>query len=668
MAQIDIDAAAAIALATARQQHGIVSNSLPRDLEAQGWEVWLRTLAPDSFTAPFSDEHCEFWDHFWQLLQARKRGEQLAPADRNIVLPLNRGGGKSTVAEMAAIAEGCILGNGFVLYLSDSQLLAEEHLFSIKSILENGHFAKYYPKMAKPKVSSSTNTQAKFTQDTIITECGWGMTARGILGNVRGGRQGTLRFTLVINDDIDSLNDSLMVIEKKKRIIARSVFPAMDKNRGVTIFAQNLITKNSVVSQIVNRTTDILAERLVIGGGKGVPAFDELVIGTQQRPDGSTGWVIETAVPRWPYFNIEDAKAFLALSGKDAFLAEYQHQFEDKKGRVISQYDRETQVITWSEFEKVFGVRHIPQHWTASVGLDVGFSDGAHPHYSAWDFVAVSPLNSPLPNRHFVYRSRTFTATSIDDQAISIWRDMMPNGSKVSPEWNVPFKEYDPLRQHFGANSGERGGIIKHWQMSHEASGVMLTLNQRYGLPFVKVKHYGSSDGVAQWNTLSLPDYTRHHPFKDDDVGEDGKYWLGSPNLYYIVDDDQYHLPINDNGMKTALEQIEGWEWVKVKILESGLTSEKPSKVNDDHADVIKGLIRHLQAAQPTPLTRSETFEAAMPVSYTIAEMRKRSPYKNGLTDGQEMARALMESEVRERTGIERDRPHWESVGSDDGW
>ncbi len=207
-------------------------------LEAQGVEVWLKTLAPDSFNQPFSTEQLQFWEHFWALLHKRKRGEELTPDERNIIFPIHRAGGKSTVAEMAAIAEGCILGKGFVLYLSDSQLLAEEHLYSVKAILENGHFAEYYPAMSKPKTSASTHTQQKFTQDTIITENGWGMTARGITGNVRGGRLGTLRFTLIINDDIDSLNDSLAVIEKKKRIIARSVFPAMDKKLGVTIFAQ----------------------------------------------------------------------------------------------------------------------------------------------------------------------------------------------------------------------------------------------------------------------------------------------------------------------------------------------------------------------------------------------------------------------------------------------
>lgn len=590
-------------------------------LEAQGVEVWLKTLAPDSFNQPFSTEQLQFWEHFWALLHKRKRGEELTPDERNIIFPIHRAGGKSTVAEMAAIAEGCILGKGFVLYLSDSQLLAEEHLYSVKAILENGHFAEYYPAMSKPKTSASTHTQQKFTQDTIITENGWGMTARGITGNVRGGRLGTLRFTLIINDDIDSLNDSLAVIEKKKRIIARSVFPAMDKKLGVTIFAQNLISENSVVSQIVHRKTDILSERTIIGDAKGVKAFKELELDVVQRPDGSSVWQINNAVPSWPYFNINDAKSFLALSGKEAFLAEYQHEFDERSGRVISNYNEEAQIITWSEFERVTGSKCIPSHWNAVCGLDVGYSDGMHPHYSAWVFIAVGAMNSPLANKHFIYRARTFRNTSIDDQAIEIWKDILPSKDKPVAEYAVDTSTFPPLREKFGLIGGETGGQVKHWQISHEKTGEMLTLRQRYGLPFVKQQNFKATDGIAQWNTMSLPDFSQPNPFKDDEQCEDGQWLIGCPQLFYIVDDAQYEVPVDDKGLKVAREQIQGWEWVKTKITETGLTEERPSKINDDVCDVIKTLLHYLQAAYATELTPLEKIVSVMPEVYKEKEI-----------------------------------------------
>lgn len=579
-------------------------------LEAKGWQVWLKTLAPTSFSAPFSAEHIEFWDHYWGLLQRQKRGEIVEAKDRAIIIPFGRGNAKSTSAEMAAIMEGCILGEGYCLYLSDSQLLAEEHLYSIKSILENGIFSKYYPDMASPEMSSSTQSKGKYTQDTIVTNQGkWGMTARGLTSNVRGGRIGTLRFTLVINDDIDSLTDSLMVIEKKKRIISRTVFPAMAKD-GKTIFAQNLITQNSIASQILDRKTDILSERTVIGGGKGVKAFKELEMEQVFDVEGVPRWKIKHAVPTWDYFNIEDAKSFLGLSGREAFLAEYQHEFDEKRGKVIPNHSEEAQVITWSMFEKVFGTREIPKHWKAAAGLDVGFSDGMSPHYSAWAFVAVSAMNSKLPNRQFVYRGRDFKGTAIDDQAVSIWNDLIETG-----DYGLDFNAYPSLKAQLSIPDGypnERGGLVKHWQMSHEATGVMLTLRMKYGFPFTKIKHYKAADGVAQWNNLSRCDYSQPHPFKEDEQLEDGSYLIGSPTLFYIVDDDQLVAPYNEKGLKLMREQIQGWEYVQTKIIESGLTEEKPSKVNDDYADVLKGLF-HYFGQSATPLTQEELRVAEMP-------------------------------------------------------
>jgi len=579
-------------------------------LEAKGWQVWLKTLAPNSFSAPFSAEHIEFWDRYWELLHRQKRGEVIEAKDRALIIPFGRGNGKSTLAEMACIAEGCILGEGYCLYLSDSQLLAEEHLYSIKSILENGVFAEYYPDMASPEMSSSTQSKGKYTQDTIVTNQGkWGMTARGLTANVRGGRIGTLRFTLVINDDIDNLTDSLMVIEKKKRIISRTVFPAMAKN-GKTILAQNLITQNSIASQILDRKTDILSERTVIGGGKGVKAFRELEMEQVFDVEGVPRWKIKHAVPTWEYFNLEDAKSFLGLSGREAFLAEYQHEFDEKRGKVIPNHNEEAQVITWSMFESVFGTREIPKHWKAACGLDVGFSDGMSPHYSYWGFVAVSAMNSNLPNRQFVYRGREFKGTAIDDQAVSIWNDLLDTG-----DYGIDFRSYPSLTAQLDVPDGypnERGGLVKHWQMSHEATGVMLTLQMKYGFPFTKIKHYKATDGVAQWNSLSRCDYSKPHPFKEDEQLEDGTYLIGSPNLFYIVDDDQLAAPYNEKGLKLMREQIQGWDYVQTKIIESGLTEEKPSKINDDACDVLKGLF-HYFGQSATELTQQEKLIANTP-------------------------------------------------------
>jgi hypothetical protein len=208
----------------------------------------------------------------------------------------------------------------------------------------------------------------------------------------------------------------------------------------------------------------------------------------------------------------------------------------------------------------------------------------------------------------------------MDDQAIEVWKDLLPDpkSGREFAEFQTDFNDYPNLQQHFGTPYQDYGGTITTWQMSHERTGEMLTLNQKYGLPFYKFKHWKAEDGVAQWNNLSLPDYTKPNPFKMDEKDEDG-YIIGRPALYYIVDDDQLEQPRDDRGLKLFREQIAGWDYVPVKITETGLTVEKPSKVNDDLMDSTKAML-HYFGMEPTPLTKMESIRAKMPVEMQEAD------------------------------------------------
>jgi len=276
--------------------------------------------------------------------------------------------------------------------------------------------------------------------------------------------------------------------------------------------------------------------------------------------------------------NIQKAQKFLNNSGLETFRAEYQNEFDQfKSGRVIPEYNEELQIITWSQFEAVFGERRIPQDWKCKAGLDVGYSEGQYPHYSAWDFFTTSAMNSEVPGLIFLYRSKTFKGTSIDDQADDV-KSSMWEGEKVET-----------------------------WQMSHERTGEMLTLRQKYQLPFDKFQFYKAEDGVAQWRHLSKPDKSRPHPFLDDYL-EDGQYYYGRPTLFYIVADGQERIARDDSGLKFYREQVSVWDYVPVKVTESGQTVQKPSKIGDDHCDVSKGVLA-LFGPRSTALTKVERFE-----------------------------------------------------------
>lgn len=524
------------------------------ELEELGWEKWLMTLFPFWFTDEFSDDHRRFWELRWNTLLKFKNNEPVEESEQVCLLLLARGLGKSSVLEAARIMYGAILGTGYSLIISETDDQAQEHLGNCRILIDHpdSRLTEYYPGMAVAEASDVLKGMPTADRkEMFICKNGWICRGKGLTAKMRGLRIGAQRPTEVVLDDIDDVNDSLAVSLSKERQITASILPVLARKHTIIDFGQNLITSHSFANRVFTGKTDALAEKTVFGVTN---AFEPLFIDSQVDEVGKLRHTITgDSVPTWKGLDVKRAQAFLNRSGLETFLAEYQNEFDQyRAGRVISNYNENIQIITWSEFEKVFGERRIPQHWKCMAGLDVGYSEGQYPHYSAWDFLATSAMNSPYPNLIFLYRSRTFKGTSIDDQAVQIKNDLWDNENIIT------------------------------WQMSHERTGEMMTLQQKYHLMFTKFRYYKAEDGVAQWKHLSMIDRSKPHPFRDD-TEIDGQYELGRCQLYYIVDDDQKLIARDDNGLKIFREQVANWDYVPVKLTDTGQTIQRPSKVNDDH-------------------------------------------------------------------------------------
>lgn len=547
-------------------------------LEAAGWEAWLRTLFPFVFAGDFSDDHARYWTHKWHVLQKLKRKDEVSPAELVTLIILGRGMGKSTMAEVAALMRAAVVGECYLLYVCSTDDQAREHIANIKYLIEHpdSKLAEYYPSLSEPKEQRKGGAET-WNKDTFITKSGAIFRAKGLNSSMRGLRVGTLRPNQIILDDIDDIKDSVAVAQNKLNVIKASILPVVTDNATID-FPQNLITEHSVMNQIYTGISDALTERTVIGVTK---AFTVLDVESNFDESQRIKHVIQpTSTPSWSGFDIKKAQKFLNASGLDTFLAEYQNELSrHKAGKVIPEYNEELQVITWSEFEKVYGSRVIPPTWKAKMGLDIGYSDGQYPHWSAWVFVATSAANTPLPNKVFVYRTCSFKATSIDDQATAVKPMVMEK--------------------------------VETWQMSHERTGEMMTLRQKYGIPFQKFQYYKVEDGVPQWRHLSRADKTKPHPFKEDEKDENGLYRLGDCTLYYVVDDDQKHHPRDDKGHRLLREQVSAWDYVPVRLTQMGQTAQKPSKVNDDMCDALKGVLA-LFGPRAAPKTPKEKFDEAL--------------------------------------------------------
>lgn len=558
-------------------------SSQARKLEEKGWREWLLTLFPFVFADDFSEDHARFWSHKWRTLLKLKQSEPVMAAELNTLIILGRGMGKSTMAEVSVLMRAALCGDAYCLYVCSTDDQAREHIANIKFLIEHpdSRLAGFYPALAEPQEKKTGGTDT-WNKDTFITKSGAIFRAKGLNSSMRGLRVGTLRPNQIVLDDIDDIKDSVALAQSKLAVIRASILPVVSDNASID-FPQNLITEHSVLNQIYTGKSDVLSERTAIGVTK---AFTRLDIDTRidERSNRIKHTILPSSVPSWSGFDIAKAQKFLDASGLDTFRAEYQNELDRyKSGKVIPEYSENAQLITWSIFEKMFGERQIPAHWHIKAGLDVGYSEGQYPHYSAWVFVATSAMNSALPNKVFIYRTRSFIGTSIDDQAETILSEI-----------------------------GRERNQINSWQMSHEKTGEMMTLRQRHRIPFHKFHYYKAEDGVAQWRHLSRADKSKPNPFKEDKYAADGCFEVGCPELFYVVDDDQFLAPRDDRGLRLFREQVTTWEYVPVKLTESGQTQQKPSKINDDFMDACKGVLA-LWGAQSAPLTRTEKIEELLP-------------------------------------------------------
>lgn len=307
------------------------------------------------------------------------------------------------------------------------------------------------------------------------------------------------------------------------------------------------------------------------------------------------------------------------------------------RGDILYMWSEPHVLITWSQFEKVFGSRHIPYHWKLGVFQDWGTTEG-HPCVTKW--FATAGDNSPVINgiklagSVFCYRSLMMTRCTASEVKQAIYEQMANNDE-------MPRTEF--------------------WQMSHEASSERLEYVRQqdstpYSLPFSNWKT-GRTRGIEQLKrAISIRDEDKPHPFKPGVTGH--------PLLYFIVDDNEYVNPKTERGMLRIRQEAPAYKW---SVPKSGEIAPAlvPYALFNDAIDVTKAAAA-TYFPTPEPLTNDERVEAALPFEYRISTMLRKSPHKTGLTDSQELARHLMEEEVRQRLGIKRELPEWLEGPQDD--
>lgn len=249
-----------------------------------------------------------------------------------------------------------------------------------------------------------------------------------------------------------------------------------------------------------------------------------------------------------------------------------------ERGNILPMWDERYHVITWSEFRGIFGQSSIPDSWIISVYQDWGTTP-EHPCVTTW--FATVPENGPVVNgvrmARQVFAFRTFMTWNATVREVATVIDAVMTGSEKS-------------RCH-------------RWFMSHEAASERIAYRREHDLPFLAWET-GKTRGIAQLrNALELVETDKPHPFRPQ--------FSGHPQLYILVDDDEFVNPKTDKGFTRHRAEFPAYHWATLKSGEP-LTNLIPYSLFNDAIDTTRAAAADYWP-DVLPLTYSEKVVKALP-------------------------------------------------------
>ncbi len=315
------------------------------------FEQYLRSA--DGKPTRFAPHHSDFWTAFWTI--RRGRLPRIAGASRNSIFCVwPRGHGKSTSIESAVVSAACRRTRKYALYVSASQDQADGHVANIASMLTDSRVGQFYPDVAERRIGKHGQATG-WRRNRLQTASGFTIDAVGLDKGIRGVRDEEQRPDLIILDDIDDINDSGTLTDRKMRTLSRSIIPTGSTDC-VIVMVQNLVLEDGIMDRLIHGRADFLRGAYVSGPH---PAVNGLVY--EGQPDGT--WRIVGGTPTWDGFPISACEATMNKVGPGAFLAEYQHELSGVSDRVHPNFQPGTHAFLKAE---------IPPFVAMVGGLDFG--------------------------------------------------------------------------------------------------------------------------------------------------------------------------------------------------------------------------------------------------------------------------------------------------------
>ena len=630
-------------------------------IEAEGGKVWAKHFFPQTFNRDFTSYQSAFWEWGWEI--------QPDVCYRPRVECAPRGAGKSATAETWVVSLLARKRRKTIGYISNTDTLASRHFNGIKRKLENTELLKAYPHL-KPQVQKYRNAFNSWSQDRLVTEAGQVVIPITLHGSNRGFKsEDDVRFDCLVFDDIDALGESPDVIAKNIDLIKSEILLAGYANTLNTVF-QNLIHRDSIVTQVMDQRADMLSDRIFCGPYPLMKWYDAE---KKPLPDGGERWTITAGEPYDEALPLPYCESILNQIGKDLFDREAQQDVwkvaDDKDFR---EWDEVYHIITQSEMERGFpSVKlrdangfFIPSRWHVGRGFDFGTT---REHPTGIAYVTRPDKTCPYDDCHFLFAEIVMPRFPFDPtQAAEV-----VSPGRIAHQIKLVEKDFriQPSR-------------IEQSKMSHEASAAKNTL--MFDLPpeltvFFNKWKAAKGSGVPQIQNMLEIDRAKPHPFRryppgmiikhrdgtTENVG--GQPLMGRPRIYFVVADGQGELYCDGDG-KLRVKGASGASGLARLRYEMPLYSHRnqgAKKIDDDMIDGFRGLMSTFGVASGQ-LTEQEQVEEAIPDKYRYANVVAQGPITPEMEISLNYQRALAQQRVAAQTGIvtfdEYDRP----VGQDD--
>lgn len=283
------------------------------------WREWLTKLFSNYIYGGFAQRHVELWDWAWSI----ERGVRPLP----FVAVWPREGGKSTSAELAAVALGARGVRQYIWYVRETQDQADGSVTNVMDMLESAPVEEFYPRLAKRELGKYGQPRS-WRRQRLRTASGFIVDAIGLDTARRGAKVKEQRPDFIILDDIDGKHDSLETTRKKVEIITTSLLPAGSQDVAV-LAIQNLIIPQGVFSRlagVADESADFLANRIVSGP---YPAVENAEV---EQVDGR--FTLVGGQPTWAGQDLAVCQQNIDTWGYSAWLQEAQHEVDAPAGGI----------------------------------------------------------------------------------------------------------------------------------------------------------------------------------------------------------------------------------------------------------------------------------------------------------------------------------------------